>query len=492
VARSSADADGLEALGWAILLLAGVADLWAASSRGTWLDEFWSLYLADPALPLREAWPRWLSDNHPPLPDLLYRLALWAGGGIAGGRVALNLPPLLGLAAATALFRRASAVRNPFYLVMAVLAVSVPGFATAFSELRSYAWQICAITIVLQLTYFMTADAPNGKARAAMAAGLVAIPFATCLHFVSGLIVSFALALLILHLARTGDRRWVPVAAAAGLGWAATGATLLFQLPRITAVMDYKWITTTTPQALRLFGSAAWRLVLANPLAAWTAIENRQERSGRVFLRLTAVAAAASALILLAVNAARPIVIDRYILAWQLLLAGGVAAIAAPLLARSRSRYAIFFVIAAVTILVSAVRESRRGGWEGTRDRIAQTVRACPGTNVYAITPWRMGPARHSHVAAVESEVFALGYRHMAAEGGFRFDMVPDAMTVLPLSPRCPTLLWVEHAGYGGSPAGVLADAGLRFSGAARLRVLDGTTGFVIAAEPMAAPRPLR
>jgi hypothetical protein len=494
---------GADALGWAVLALAAAGGLWAAVSRGLWLDEFWSLDLGSRPLGA-ETWRLWLTDPHPPLANLLYHAALTlTGGNIMAARVALNLPPLLAFLAATVWFEAKGRTRG-FYLPFAVLALSVPGFALSFSELRSYAWQICAAAIVVQLCFFLATEPPSDRDRPALAIGAAAIPFALATHYVAALTMSFVLASLLLHLLSAGERhRAAIVGIVAGAAWAGMAAIAIVQVPATARAFDYRWIGTSTTDAALHFARAVWQLGVANPVGVWAAAaalvawlvpraanrppqaagERAIHPSGR-FLRIVAPAAIAAALLLIALNRLQPLIVARYLNAWQFLAGGVFAAIAAPWIAGKTWHAAIFYLCGLFAIATGSARAAGIEGWSADAHRIAARVRDCPSTRVYAVTPWRLSPGRGTRTAAREEQVFALGYRRLAADAGFAFTL-PKEQAVLPLDPACPTLVWLEHGRPRIPPARLLYGLGLRPSGAARVRFESASSGILIV-EPLA------
>lgn len=470
---------------WALLLLGGVAAACAALARGSWFDEYWSLYLGDPGLSSAETWRRWLTDSHPPLANALYRVVMWiAGGDLVRDRLLLNIPPFLGLVAATALFHRRSPSGSLFYLLFALVAVALPGFAAGASEFRSYAWQICADAVALQFIHFATREDRGMLRGPELAVGSAAIAIATFLHFISGAIVGLALLGLIVDGWRRGDwRRLLIPTAVCVLCWAAMVGTVAVQLPQVRAALDVNWAATSSAAAAGMFVRAFGLAVLVAPVPAWIAVRRRGE-AGR-FVAILLGAAAVSLVGLLALNALRPVLMDRYLLAWQLLVLGAIVALAAPELERRPRALGLFLAWTALMIALSAALQARAGGWESTRDRIAANVRACPGTAVYAASPWRLGPARTSSTAAREHPVFALGYDRLARADGFQVTMLPDEPVILPLASPCPTLVWIEHDAPG-RPGTILRRGDIRFDAPARLRLVVGATGYVIVATPLA------
>ena len=299
------------------LLCAAVASL----SRGIWLDEFWSRHNADPSASWPELTHRWLNDPHPLLPNLLYRLVL-AGGedSIGWSRILLNAPAMLALCAATLFFHQRSRTSHPFYIILAIILISLPSFIDSFSNLRSYLWQICWAGIVAQFLFF-TLTEPSGargepragasvSQAAPLALGTIAIFVSLNLHFLGGVVISVTIALLLGHLLYR--RAWRPfgaIAAAAGLAWLAILIQAAAQYRNVARNLDFNWIATSTPDALAAFAGAIGMIVIVNPPATWFAVFGRAAQrqddptvaeGERKFIGLLLLALGLSALLLLA------------------------------------------------------------------------------------------------------------------------------------------------------------------------------------------------
>lgn len=473
------------------VLVCGIA---VSCTRGVWLDEFWSLRLSDAALPLRRLYgERWLHDTNPVWANLLYRLAAASGAeAIPALRLVLNLPALLLFVATTALTARDSPSRSPFYLVFAVLVLALPAFNSALSDYRSFFWQLCMAAMLLQYIHWLLVEPQGHQPSAVTALGMVGLFGSIVLHFVGGLITSTLVALLLLELARRG--RWADAGRLAVPAVAAWASMLLFaflQYREVGRELDYSWIATDTPLALQFAGSVLLGGLLANPAATGLALLMREgDRPQRRFILLLAAAILASALLLLAANSLKPLIVDRYLLAWQPMLCACIAAAGAKAIVAQRWRLIAVLACAALAIPATAVRQAREVGWNGTRDHIAAAVRRCPSSPVYAMSPWRLTAARDSRAARFEDAVFEQGYRSLAREGGFRVRMVSPQTRVLGVPAGCPLLLWVEHTGghrFKAAPA-LLADAGLGFAQRAQTRLFSTADGFVVTAQRAPSP----
>lgn len=476
------------ALGVVAVSLAGA--VFAASSRGIWLDEFWSLRLGDPHVPLARAVDSlWFDDTNPVWANLLYRLTAETGArGIAELRLLLNLPASALLVVGTLVFTRTSPARDPFYLTLAMLVAALPVFTATFSDYRIYHWQVCATALLCQSAYRILVEGqatPNRVASAVAAAALLA---ALTLHFVAGFLVAIPVGLLLLVLARRGRwRSFAPVALVAGLAASSMLALAAVQGARISRTIDVSWIETSTADALAVIAATLVAGLIANPVAAAVALlAPRDVEPGRrdtLVLILTGVAIGAA--LLLAANAFRPLIVERYLLPWQVAVCAVVAVLGAPTLERGGWK---LFAVAACCLLsigLTTRSQSRVVGWGGTRDFIADTIRRCPTTRVNAISPWRLRSSRDSRAAAFEAPLFESAYRRLANDAGFAVTFVADAVRVLDIPAECPSLLWIEHSGGArlGDAASLLHDAGIGFAQRSRVSRFSTADGVVVIAE---------
>ncbi len=466
-----------------------VCAVYAAVTRGIWLDEFWSLRLGNPGVPLFDAVDRlWLGDTNPFGANLLYRLAVGTGVRDIGAlRVILSVPATLLFLAGTAIFSRSSPARDPFYLVMAMLVVALPAFVATFGDFRIYHWQLCAVAVCLQAAYRIMVEgsaAPLGRVATILA--LVAVVAALSLHFVAGFLVAAAIAPMLLHLVRL--RRWrtaTAIALAAALAGSATFIMAVIQYGRISQTVDASWIETTTLDAMLMMAGALSAPFLANPAAAAVALVVPRAPPGdrRTFVLVIAAGVVLGGALLTGINAVRPVIVDRYLVPWQ----PAMCAILAAAIARSlRCGWRLYMVAGccALSIAVTTVRQSREVGWKGTRDFIASTVRRCPATRVYAISPWRLRNTRDSRAANLERPVFVEAYQRLARNAGFAVAFVPDALRVLDVPAACPLLVWIEHSGGRrlGDAASLLGQARLGFVQPVRVSRFATDDGIVLVA----------
>lgn len=431
-----------------VIVLACGCSIVASLSRGIWLDEFWSLRLG--ALD-RPFWTivdqRWLSDTHPPLANMLYRLVSLIGvETIEARRLILNLPALVTLGAGTFYFSRIT--RSAFPAILLVLALSLSGTTEALSDYRSYAWQVAAFCLMLDYLHSLLRHEEGTPPPTAHVIGALAIAGAIALHYVAGIIASIVIGIALLAQVRTRHSRTAAVLiVAAVLAWAAVLVSGLILVGRMRRDIDVGWIVTSPATGALLFVFLFMTALIANPLASWFAIRDRG--ATQPFSSVLALSALATVVVLMIFNLATPILIERYLITWQLLVCALVALAAERALAESRMSFAAFVGIGALMMLIGTANAARGGGWKTGRDMIAAQVRQCPTTRVFAMSGWRLKTAHASNAARRETEVIDPAYRELGDQRGFGVTTLDlSTPAVLPVGATCPTLVWVEHLSW--------------------------------------------
>lgn len=470
--------------------LAGSCAVMASLSRGIWLDEFWSLRLGAVDQPFGTIVNQlWLSDTHPPLANMLYRLVSLSGiDPIEGRRLALNLPVLIVLGAGTLYFSRKLAWRSAFPAILLILALSLPGTTEALSDYRSYAWQVAAFCIVLNYLFFLLRHDDGSTSVVVHLIGGLAIIGAIALHYVAGIVASILV--VIAWLAQVRARRWrtaVAMVTPAALAWTAMLASGLTLLGRMRRDIDVGWIVTSPTTGAFLFVFLLVSVFATNPLASWFAIRDRAKISERTFASVIAVSVAAVVVVLMAFNLATPILIERYLITWQLLICALVAVAAERAVAASRTALIAFVGIGALMMLIGSVNAAQAGGWKTGRDMISVQARQCPTTRVFAMSGWRLKTAYASNAARRETAVINAAYRKLGNQGGFTvstLDLTTPA--ILPVGGTCPTLLWVEHLSWDNvRETAYLQRVGrLAFDRPVSLDVRQTGSGFLVTARP--------
>lgn len=498
-ASPAANADAI-----AVALFAFVAAcaIYAALMRGVWIDELWSSYLGDATIPFSEYFHRrLLHEVNPMTANSLYRLVAIVGITDTGwSRIALNLPGLALLVAASFGFTRHSPSRSPFYLTFAILIVALPAFVSAFADFRSYSLQLCWGTILLQYLYWLIAEGRDPP----MPLWLKTVSFASVagsviLHFLTGIIVSTTIGVALLYLAREG--RWVAfksVAMPAGLAWLTMLVLAAWQYSHFRYDLDHSWITTTPAQAAMMAGATVATALLTNPIATGFALvgdrgsttDAQAERALRKrFVLVLMAGLMLSGSLMFAINSLRPMLVARYLVFWQLVVCAVVAAFGARAVFANRLRLAALAGVAGVWVAMTSISVARERNWEATRDYIAASVQSCPSTRVYAMSVWEAAKERDTRYAALERPTIVEGYRRLAREADFSVTIVDRKSPPLDLGTACPTLLWVEHLVDRVFPDAnaVLAAGGLRFDRPARLGWFRTGNGLVVIARPLLA-----
>lgn len=492
-----------------------VCAVWVSFERGPWLDELWSLWQAQHDVPLGQiAAERWMADFHPPLFSFVHWLfEPFIADSLAAHRL-LNLLPLAWATLfALALLRRfPDAV--PVVLVLSVLTLSLPAPLEYFAESRSYFAQLClTFALVAAAIAILGSGADLDRGRDWPLAGVLAatIVVALNLHYTTSLLLGLMLFGLAGLAAVRGQRRWaLVVALPAALGCLALLATVAAQRPFLDEASSTFWvqgdlgaafvtllryfaravkanpvaasacavaILVTAASMLRPHARSLARRLVSHPVAGAFVLPAAQ-RPAVLLFALTALAFVGGMLI---VHAWRPIVIGKYILTYQIVTAGIVACLAAPL---ARWRW-LFALLAAATLLSLALTASvvgRQQRWDASTRAIVQLQAHCPSSPVHAAVPPSKVYSRNATTALRWS------YRQQAAWHGFAvrdFDLEHDAVP-RPAGP-CPALLWIEHVALdklplARGPAALLEHYGLPATGIdlSRAKLYTGESGFVL------------
>ena len=434
----------------------------AITLRGAWYDEFFTYYLVRPDAPLAQLGPAWLRDNHPPL---FYALA-WSWARLIGwfdpapGIEALRALNLVIAAGALAgLVQMARTDRwfgriAPFYG-----AVLVGSFAALdrIDQLRSYFTSFALVALILpMLARWLVEDEPAGRRDVWL---LLVLTAALSLHLVTSVILAGVVAGVVAALVLW--RRGHAAMRLMGLSVLAAVPLVLamaIQLGTIEANTRAFWIPAGLNAGRWAIEQEFRDAMLANPLLGLTAAgglglillrswHDRRDPAApahadcRVILALGGGLALALAA-LLAIHLRRPMLITRYLVAVDPVIALIVALAAeraVTVIMPQRRILAELAVIAtsAVMLVVNLGDTLAQPSWNGTAHAIAAIVRACPDTAVHPDMAWntipRDTPPRDNH------DVVPFAYRHVAAVNGFR---LADPGT---LSDRCPNVFWTEH-----------------------------------------------
>lgn len=451
----------------ALGLVVSMAAVVAIAGRSGWYDEFYSLYVIRAGAPVGDLAGAWMRDNHPPL---FYALAwLWgrlvAPLGLAGsveGLRTINLVFLGGGIAALAALARGDAWLRGLMWPYAVALASSLAMVDRIDQLRSYFLSFVVVAVVVP----MLATVGHGR-RPGRALGLM-LALAMAVHLVTTVIVMGLVGGMMALLAMRG--RWSDARRLSVIGALASVPFALFmavQLPTIMGNTTHFWIPGGPNAARWAIEHELIDVVWANPglfaiAALGLALPMMWRGSDRPVLILTLGFGLALGLgVLFAEHLHRPIIITRYLVALDPVLAMMLALAAAEPLRRIPRPVlrdgALLFITAGV-IHANLGATLARPGWDGTARAIAAEVRACPATRVIPALRWNANtldmPPREN------LSVIPFSYRHMAARWHFALaSEVPH-----PLTGPCPTLFWAEHTS-GQHPTAQEIIAGLRADG---------------------------
>jgi hypothetical protein len=464
-----------------------------AALRGPWLDEFWTLELSDShkglAVLVREGW---LHDAHPPGFNLWATFLASIGvNSIPVGRLASNLPAA-GLMIWTAFsLSRRTPEHAAFNAALLLLVLSLAQSMEQFVSYRSYFWQIAALTMLVLITRHVVAtkaDLDLAKDPELAILAILATAASIGLHYIAGLFGGFLAGIIVLSALAKCHRRWAAlVLATAALSIVFVVGTALLQAPNWRVELDHNWTEATDGRdALAVPLALAAGAICHNPVPLAGLWPGRTFRgsSDRLFVGLVAAALVGGLAVVLAINAVRPIMVGRYLLAIPVL----VSAIMAVPAARLVRRRPLFGLLAVVSVAVAAEPLVRYGGsplWREGAQTIAAIVAGCPTSRVYAASGWAAGPAAETRTARREDPVFERGYRSLADQYGFTIQYIGQGGTADATLGQCPVLLWFEHTPNDAEtdlPAALDA-AGLKGLQGATLSAIRSATGFVLRAD---------
>lgn len=471
----------------AIVIVSLVAAMsWAMRLRGPWYDEFYTLYVTRPDIPLSHAFDRWLADNHPPLFYALVRATARLGSTVEERRV-VNLILFAGTAIQLAWWLIPQRLRRTGWVFAIALASAWPAIDRA-TELRSNYLAFAATAVaVAALIGFDRGHRAHRRAEWVMLT--LALLVAFNVHLATSMIVGGLVAAMVLR--RFVARDW---RAASRLFGAATLAAIPMLLHlglsfgRIEANTRSFWIQGG-------FNSARWaiqteivRNLSANPPITILAgigfgmLAYRSWRDRRLVTHADLAGTLALGLVLgcaamIAIHLWRPFIIDRYLVALHPPLAMILALGAAALLDHVRPWFAVVLAALMTFSAVTAIhlnlgRTLARPSWYGTGQAIATIRRNCPTTSVHVDLngnrPVLISPPSENRA------VLPFAYHTVAAH--FSFPLAAAGDRTMPRD--CPTLFWTEHvAGESVTTEGLVSPlraAGFPIGRAQLMRIGDG------------------
>lgn len=448
---SGAGASERAGLGLLVVLAAAVLGflVWRVAQTAPGLDEYATMWFSDPSVTLGSVYAtRWAGETNPPLYYAGVRLVrLFTNPGIEELRL-IHVIPYFGVSA----YLLAVAVRcqrhRVYAAVLAALYVSSGTTSHFFPELRSYFLQFSLLTVASAALVFLRSGELPGRA-AHWAVLVVSLLVVFNLHFTAGLLAGLLAVAAILEALRRGDRRFAAsLFAVCCIGVLPTVAFILVNFTTLAGRARDFWITTTPGEALEYMaivvrGVPSRNVVLLLAVVgglAWFRERFVAVLEERGYASSVAVQAAASVLflvLLFAANAAKPILITKYLLAVGAPLMSVLALLSVPVLERWRWMLLGVAANAAFAAYPLALRP-QIGPLQAQSDRavVAGLAASCPGTAVYGL--WQQ---------AESTGVYELMYRIDADLLGLNLRPRLTDITWTPiLDAHCPTILWATHA----------------------------------------------
>ncbi|WP_294238561.1 hypothetical protein [uncultured Sphingomonas sp.] len=442
------------------------AMVWAMQLRGPWYDEFYTLYVTRPGLPLHYAFDRWLADNHPPLFYALAHATTWLGPTIEERR-AVNLFILAAAAIQLAWWLIPQGLRRIGWVYVMALACAWPAIDRA-AELRSnYLAFASAAVAVAALIAFGRGYRAHRRAEWAMLT--LALLIAFNVHLAASIVVGSLAATMILRRLLARDMgSALRLLAAATLAGIPMLINILGSFGRIEANTRNFWIQGGFNAARWAIETEVERALTANPaitlLAAigFALLAHQSWRARRLApkadLAVTlGVGLVIGCTVMIAIHLWRPFIIGRYLVTlhpvFAMIMALGVAA----LLDRIRPLFAVLVSAAMALAALSAIRTNMaqtwvQASWYGTGGAIAAIRQRCPSTRVHI--DWTGNLSTMAAPPFENRAVFPFAYDIVARH--FGFPLTPESDHFMPHD--CPTLFWTEHiAGQSGNRDSLVA-----------------------------------
>ncbi|MET4898254.1 hypothetical protein RN629_14000 [Sphingomonadaceae bacterium jetA1] len=483
-----------------VLLTLMTAMVCAMRFRGPWYDEFYTLYVTRPGIPLSLSIHHWLADNHPPLFYALVRATAWLGDAVEARR-AVNLMLFSGAGVQIAWRLRPAPLRRIGWVYAIAIAGAWPAIQRA-AELRSnYLAFASAAVAVAALVAFDQYRARRPRLAWAMMA--LALLVAFNVHLAASIMMGGVVGAAILRRLLARDRR-----AAASLISAAMLAALpmlghlALSFTRIEANTRQFWIQGGVNSARWAIETEVFHNLTGNipvTLAAMigTVLLARAAWRGRRLppeadMALTLLLGwAMGCALLVALHLWRPFIIDRYLVALHPPLAMVLALGATALLDRLRGRVALLLYLAMTVAALATIRDQFARtiilpSWYDTGRAIATIRGRCPATRVQVDLAGNR--AVLDSPPADNARVMPFAYAMVARRMGFPLASPADHS----MDRHCPTLFWTEHVAGESVTADGLA-APLRAAGfpIGPVRLLRLGDGHVLMAWPQDPSTPL-
>lgn len=457
--------------------------------QGPWLDEFWTRHLADTQKSMAQLVDGWLRDTHPPAFNIWATL-LDAFGirSIPLARLISNLPAIAFMIWAALGFSRGASAERRYHLLMLVLVLSLPAAVEAFANYRSYFWQIASLASLMAVARHVVSSSGDldwRRDRYLVVLSVAAIVGSLGLHYVGAIFGGLLAAGLLLYAHAHGYRRWaLLMLLTAVITFAAMASIAVLQGRHWAVDLDHSWIEA---QPIAAVIGVPLVLVMgavlhnAFPLIALWPGWRPWNGAERTFVVMIAGVLVGGTLLVLIIDTARPIMVDRYLFAVPVLVCGIMASLAA----RFEGYRPLRLLLAVNAVLVVAsplLLNGVKPQWEEGARLIASIVEHCPTTRVYAASGWALGPAAATNSARREDDVFRRAYAELAADQGYAVRFLGQGEAAVATVEDCPVLVWFEHTPNNAEddPRGAVAASGLTGVEDGKYFAYRSPTGFVV------------
>lgn len=469
--------------------------------RGLWYDEAWSLFYAHHDVSFgRALYERWLTDVHPPA---FYMFAwLWypvTGDSMLARRLLNIIPVLADVFCLWWLGRRDVRLRN-FGIVLSILVMASLLSFSAMINHRSYTFQIAAaLALVMGLRAALLSGADyEHHDRGVLLLLLVAIIASLNFHFLASLQSVVLYGVFVLGFWFSRRRRWAVRLFLAGvIASLPLFATYMLQHGILSTTVSNFWAATDTHRAVHIVFDMLTdtmkynvAIVLVAVVVLVTEFRSRQllvlnERNS--FVLVCGIAVLGTCAFDIALNAMRPILIDRYLTVLVPFVAAVPCAIAAEWIMRDRRLLWLSALFSIAAVGWTYRQNANIRNWDATAAIVAEAVHRCADTAVHGVPRYRV--VKDAVVLPNEAEMYQVNYRYVGAKFGFAVEPAGSGR----MSVACPTLVWAEHASYepGDSPGTVARGADLHpdLWQLAHATIREGEGGYVVSFPAVAARR---
>ena len=267
---------------------------------------------------------------------------------------------------------------------MLLVVLALPQSVVDFANYRSYFWQIAALASLVAIARHVVttkADLEVGRDHGLVIVTVLATAGSIALHYVGAIFGGLLAGAIILRALQRGHWRWATlifgVASSAALF---VVAIALLQARHWAVDLDHSWIEARPLAAVLAVPLALMAGAVANnvvPLAALWPGWHRWSPPERIFVILIAAVLAIGLLVVLAINAVQPIMVDRYLVAVPVLVAGILAALMSRI-DEDHSLHLLLALVAVGTVAAPLLLQGAKPLWEEGARSIAQIVKACP------------------------------------------------------------------------------------------------------------------